>query len=82
MLAKAAGALNVVVSGGGSHPFQHWPDRSIYESPRFHVVSELYGYLAKQFTVFGQHVHLGCTDGDQASTCFIHCPATCRTSSR
>jgi carboxylate-amine ligase len=65
-VAKAAGALNVVVSGGGAHPFQHWPDRSIYESPRFHVVSELYGYLAKQFTVFGQHVHVGCSDGDQA----------------
>ena len=23
---------------------------------------ELYGYLAKQFTVFGQHVHVGCPD--------------------
>ncbi|MBN1628450.1 MAG: glutamate--cysteine ligase, partial [Thermoleophilia bacterium] len=65
-LLKAAGALNVGISGGGAHPFQHWPDRSIYESPRFKVVSELYGYLAKQFTVFGQHVHVGCADGDQA----------------
>lgn len=65
-LAKAAGALNIVISGGGVHPFQHWPDRSIYESPRFLLVSELYGYLAKQFTVFGQHVHVGCADGDQA----------------
>ena len=65
-LVKAAGSLNVVISGGGAHPFQHWPDRSIYESPRFRVVSELYGYLAKQFTVFGQHVHIGCRDGDEA----------------
>jgi len=65
-LVKAAGALNIAVSGGGAHPFQHWPDRSIYETPRFLLVSELYGYLAKQFTVFGQHVHVGCADGDQA----------------
>ncbi len=65
-LSKAAGALNVAISGGGAHPFQHWPDRSIYESPRFRKVSELYGYLAKQFTVFGQHVHVGCSSGDQA----------------
>lgn len=63
---KAASALNIVVSGGGAHPFQHWPDRSISESPRYKVVSELYGYLAKQFTVFGQHVHVGCPGGDQA----------------
>lgn len=65
-LDKAAGALNVVISGGGAHPFQHWPDRRIYETPRFKVVSELYGYLAKMFTVFGQHVHVGCADPDEA----------------
>ncbi len=65
-LAKGAGALNIAISGGGAHPFQHWPDRSIYEAPRFLIVSELYGYLAKQFTVFGQHVHVGCADGDEA----------------
>jgi glutamate---cysteine ligase / carboxylate-amine ligase len=29
-------------------------------------VSSLYGYLAKQFTVFGQHVHVGVTNGDDA----------------
>ncbi|QDX79990.1 glutamate--cysteine ligase [Denitratisoma sp. DHT3] len=26
----------------------------------------LYGYLAKQFTVFGQHVHVGCASADEA----------------
>jgi carboxylate-amine ligase len=65
-LTKASGVLNIVISGGGSHPFQHWPDRSIFGSPRFDALSELYGYLAKQFTVFGQHIHIGCADGDQA----------------
>ncbi len=29
-------------------------------------VSALYGYLAKQFTIFGQHVHIGCASGDEA----------------
>jgi len=33
---------------------------------RFQYLSELYGYLAKQFTVFGQHVHIGCPDPDSA----------------
>ena len=35
-------------------------------APRFHHLSQLYGYLAKQFTIFGQHVHIGCPDPDQA----------------
>ena len=29
-------------------------------------MSALYGYLAKQFTIFGQHVHIGCASGDEA----------------
>ena len=63
---KPGDTLNIGVCGGGTHPFQQWSDRKIFAKPRFHEVSELYGYLAKQFTVFGQHVHVGCSDGDQA----------------
>lgn len=63
---SAADRLNVLVSGGGAHPFQHWSERRIFDKPRFHQVSALYGYLAKQFTVFGQHVHVGCENGDDA----------------
>lgn len=39
--------------GGGTHPFQRWFDRRIFSTPRFIEISGLYGYLAKQFTVFG-----------------------------
>lgn len=63
---RAADRLNVLVAGGGAHPFQHWPERRIFDQPRFRHLSGLYGYLAKQFTVFGQHVHVGCADGDVA----------------
>jgi carboxylate-amine ligase len=65
-LLGAAEKLNVGVAGGGAHPFQHWSERRIMDTPRMHHVSQLYGYLAKQFTVFGQHVHIGCPDGDDA----------------
>ncbi|MBM3357703.1 MAG: glutamate--cysteine ligase [Candidatus Rokubacteria bacterium] len=64
---SAAGErLNVRIAGGGSHPFHSWSDRRIYPSERFRSLMERYGYLAKQFTVFGQHVHVGCADGDEA----------------
>ena len=37
-----------------------------FPSRAFEEVSALYGYLAKQFTIFGQHVHVGCPSGDDA----------------
>jgi glutamate---cysteine ligase / carboxylate-amine ligase len=61
-----AGVLNIGVCGGGSHPFHDWADRRIYPNERFLHVVERYGYLAKQFTVFGQHIHIGCASGDDA----------------
>src|SRR5512144_2833696 len=47
----AAGRLNVAVAGGGAHPFHKWKERRIFPTERFQRVSNLYGYLAKQFTV-------------------------------
>ncbi len=65
-LVRAADKLNIGICGGGTHPFQKWSERKIFSKPRFKEVSVLYGYLAKQFTVFGQHVHIGCSSGDDA----------------
>jgi len=65
-LLDSARQLEVGLCGGGTHPFQQWSQQRIYETPRFHQVSELYGYLSKQFTIFGQHVHVGCPGPDQA----------------
>ena len=66
VVCDAAGLLNLGVSGGGAHPFHDWSERRVYPSERFKHVTQRYGYLAKQFTVFGQHIHLGCGDGDEA----------------
>jgi len=61
-----ADKLNLAVAGGGSHPFHRWADRRIFPTERFLKVSNLYGYLAKQFTVFGQHIHIGVAAPDDA----------------
>jgi len=66
VLVECAEQQNLRLCGGGTHAFQDWSQRRIYDTPRFHHVSQLYGYLSKQFTVFGQHVHIGCADPDQA----------------
>ncbi|MBI2306946.1 MAG: glutamate--cysteine ligase [Rhodocyclales bacterium] len=57
---------NIAICGGGTHPFHHWADRRICPGERFDQIYQRYGYLAKQFTVFGQHVHVGCTSADDA----------------
>jgi carboxylate-amine ligase len=65
-LVAAGDVLNIGIAGGGTHPFQHWSEQKIFPKERFEHLSSLYGYLAKQFTVFGQHVHIGCGNGDNA----------------
>ena len=62
----AADKLNLAIAGGGAHPFHKWSERRIAPGERFAHVSNLYGYLAKQFTVFGQHIHIGVASGDDA----------------
>jgi len=65
-LSRGARKLNIGIGGGGTHAFQQWSEQQIFPTERFHYISELYGYLAKQFTVFGQHVHIGVPNGDDA----------------
>jgi glutamate---cysteine ligase / carboxylate-amine ligase len=65
-LIAQADRLNLAIAGGGAHPFQKWSEQRIYPTDRFRYISDLYGYLAKQFTVFGQHIHVGCANGDDA----------------
>jgi glutamate---cysteine ligase / carboxylate-amine ligase len=65
-MVAAAERLNLRLSGGGSHAFHKWSERRIYPTERFRHLLARYGYLAKQFTIFGQHVHIGCPSGDAA----------------
>jgi carboxylate-amine ligase len=62
----ASDRLNLLVAGGGAHPFQRWPERYVTDRPRYRKLAEIFGYLAKHVTIFGQHVHIGCADGDTA----------------
>ena len=65
-LVRGARHLNIDVAGGGAHPFQNWNEQRITPSERFHELHRKYGYLAKTFTVFGQHIHIGVANGDDA----------------
>ncbi|HEY1089723.1 MAG TPA: YbdK family carboxylate-amine ligase, partial [Burkholderiaceae bacterium] len=62
----AAKQLELDLCGGGTHPFQQWSQQRLDGTPRLHRISELYGDMARQQTLFGQHVHVGCPGPDQA----------------
>lgn len=62
----AAFEVGAAISGGGAHPFQKWNEQRIYPKERYRESAKKYGYLAKMFTVFGMHVHIGIPDADQA----------------
>lgn len=66
VIRKEADKTYIGICGGGTHPFQKWKEQRIYNKKRFTQLSDQYGYLAKQFTVFGQHIHLACPSGNDA----------------
>ena len=66
LMSKEARKAHLGICGGGAHPFQKWKQQRISKTERFANLSEQYGYLAKQFTVFGQHIHIACPTGDDA----------------
>ena len=58
--------LGVKFSGGGTHPFQKWALQKIFPSQRFKHIYRRFRYLSKCSTVFGQHIHIGCANADDA----------------
>ncbi len=63
---RAAFQVGAAISGGGAHPFQKWSEQRIYPKERYRASAKKFGYLAKLFTVFGMHVHIGVPSADEA----------------
>jgi carboxylate-amine ligase len=63
---RAAFDVGASISGGGAHPFQKWNEQRIYPKERYFASERKFGYLAKLFTVFGMHVHIGAGTPDEA----------------
>ena len=57
---------HLAICGGGTHPFQKWQRQEVCDDERYRRNLENFGYLIQQATVFGQHVHIGCANGDDA----------------
>ena len=66
LVLRAAQTLHLEICGGGTHPFQTWQRQEVCDDERYRRNLENFGYLIQQATVFGQHVHIGCANGDDA----------------
>lgn len=66
IILQAAAKYHLEICGGGTHPFQTWQRKEVCNDERYRRNLENFGYLIQQATVFGQHVHVGCANGDDA----------------
>jgi carboxylate-amine ligase len=65
-LSAQAANLNIAICGGGTHPFHTWAMQKIFPTQRYKKVARKYRYLSKMSTVFGQHIHVGCGNAEDA----------------
>jgi carboxylate-amine ligase len=61
-----AAKRGVEIAVSGTHPFQDWRERKIFPDERHAQILEKYRWLARRWTTFGMHVHVGVADGDRA----------------
>ncbi len=54
------------VTGGGRHLDGDWREQVVSDLQRHQNLAERYGYITKMACVFGQHIHIGVHDGDEA----------------
>ncbi|QMT59775.1 YbdK family carboxylate-amine ligase [Legionella sp. PC997] len=65
-LLKQASNLEIGICGGGCHPFQTWAMQKIFPTLRYKKISRRYRFLSKMATEFGQHIHIGCGNSEDA----------------
>lgn len=63
---RAALHHHLQICGGGSHPFHAWQRQQISDNPRYVKPSSTSAIWQSRRLVFGQHVHVGCQNGDDA----------------
>ena len=55
----AAAELDVLLYGGGSHPFARWEDQEVSDGHRYATLIDRTQRWGRQMVIFGVHVHVG-----------------------
>src|SRR5271155_384135 len=64
-LHKVAESVGLKLAVTGTHPFQKWSDRLITNQGRYINLHEKFQWLARRMNIYGLHVHVGVSSGDQ-----------------
>ncbi len=60
-----AAGMNVGILCAGTHPTSHWINQPVTPNPRYEQLVEQLQWVARQFQIFGIHVHVGVSDRDR-----------------
>ena len=63
---STAGARNLAIGSGGTHPFAMWEDQRIAPHARYRDLISALRFVARQEIIFGLHVHVAVDDPDKA----------------
>ncbi len=58
--------LDFAICGGGIHPFDGWRKQKIFPKLRYKKILNKLRYLLKQTITYGQHIHIGCKNPEDA----------------
>ena len=65
-LVELAESLGIALAGTGTHPWTHWKDVELIDTPHYRRVAEGLRYVAWRNVTFVQHVHVGIRGADRA----------------
>lgn len=66
LVCNSAQRFGCDICGGGRHLSNDWRKQVITDTERYQQLGSRFGYLSKLACVFGQHIHIGVNDGDEA----------------
>jgi glutamate---cysteine ligase / carboxylate-amine ligase len=65
-LTSVAERNGLLVAAAATHPFARWEDQLIVERDRYLELADEFQYIARQFLIFGTHVHVAIEGAERA----------------
>jgi carboxylate-amine ligase len=65
-LEELARGLGIALAAVGTHPWSHWQEQRIIDTPHYRANDELLRYVVWRNNTFGLHVHVGIRGADRA----------------
>jgi glutamate---cysteine ligase / carboxylate-amine ligase len=65
-LLELSGKLELALSAVGTHPWSHWQEQRIIDTPHYRRNDEILRYVVWRNNTFGLHVHVGIRGADRA----------------